>query len=207
MTSKAAKLKEVNGVKKDISWNAEIRKPLRDRRVDEAKGKGKNEIRYISVENPMFSHDHPVSRTNPKRVHSPVNMRESPATWMFCHNQIDYAEYEAARKYRAIYEASHGFSVGSMDHSNIRVDGGESGDGFSDRQLDAIKVINSIKKLINNDYETFQKVFGYCEFLKDSQYTRWKKSVKYKELKDSLSVLVEYFDLSNKVGVYWKDVS
>lgn len=156
----------------------------------------KAEVISVEVDNPHFSSDHAESITNPKRVYANINMRESPALWMFSHNWIDSAQFEAAGILRKLFEVSEvGVSV-SMAFDKEPVDGGKPVERFSDRARDARNRLVDIHKFLGKEkYELVRKVCGYCIFIKEIEATQWGRRVKTKLFKEALSDLVEFFDL------------
>lgn len=110
MTSKAAKLKEVNGVEKDISWNAEIRKPLRQRRVEEAKAQAQTDKKSTVRR---------VDRTEYESLIRSMTPDQSQAAEIFL--QL----YHGGQR-----------GVPAMDASRIVVDGGKIGFEIPDNVID-----------------------------------------------------------------------
>lgn len=110
MTSKSAKLKEVNGIEKDISWHAEIRKPLRQRRVDEARAQ---------------------AQTNKKSTVRRVDRTEYESLI----RSMTPDQSQAAEIFLQLYHGGQR-GVPAMDCSRIVVDGGKIGFEIPDNVID-----------------------------------------------------------------------
>ncbi len=101
-------------------------------------------IAFVETKNPLFNPSHPESSTNPTRIQSPFDMRESYVGYLWVNGTISDAEKKAADKIRHAYEALGGSGAGSIDHAKEKVDGGKSRDPITQRQADASKVLREV---------------------------------------------------------------
>lgn len=73
------------------------------------------------------------------RISVPCNMRESPIEHMAARKRIDGAQKDAADRYRDLYERAQLGPLRAIDPVKEKLDGGGSGDAFSDGMLEAAR--------------------------------------------------------------------
>ena len=121
----------------------------------------KQEPVEVQIDNPMFSPDHKVGRTNPLKISATINVRESPIGLLAHRGIINKAQVEAAAEFRKLWEAMGGAGVKAMDYSIDPVDGGGIAEPISIRQMDAAKKLRDLRAHIGvRPYDIVSKVVG-----------------------------------------------
>ncbi|MFG1184382.1 hypothetical protein [Xanthobacter aminoxidans] len=82
------------------------------------------------------------------RISVPCNTRESPIEHMAARKRIDAAQKAAADRYRAVYERAQLGPLRAMDPAKEKLDGGGSGDAFSDGMLDAARELAATNRSV-----------------------------------------------------------
>lgn len=162
------------------------------RKTKTQEGHSKVQVRFLDMENPNWEPGKDGVNGIPRKTRLAVNMRESPAMWLFSHKHIGEADLRAANRVRMLYEASGWVGVQSIDYTITKVDGGNRSDGLTDRRQAAAKELNQLQAMIGKaDYELLQKVCGECVFPKDLADTEWKRKVLSRRLRAILAQVSE----------------
>lgn len=153
----------------------------------------KQEPVEVSVDNPMFSPDHKVGRTNPLKVTATINLRESAITTMTVQRVIDAAQRRAADWFREQWERAGGSGAAAMDYTKERVDGCGVTEAITDRQLDAGKELACVSRLVGViAFNILVKVAGQGMAIKDIAKSQREVKTTADYLKDALTVIAEY---------------
>ena len=114
---------------------------------------GKFELAEASVQNPY----------DPRGGYEDVvrNIRECPTDQMYARGQIDNAQEEAARLYRALVEASEGGSHGVVDTSYEPVDRSPQRDSaLTDRRRQAAQKLHEISAVVGKESEAMLRAIA-----------------------------------------------
>ena len=159
------------------------------------KWRSKADLYATDVDNPYFSADHPVSGSNPRRVKVVKNLRESAIETLFARKRLDEAQKRAADRFRATWEACGG-SVGAMDYSQLRVDGGGAKDPISDRQVDASKTLRACRDVLGQrNYDLVVRVAAQGLSFADITTVERARNTMADNLRDSLDDLARMWGM------------
>lgn len=150
----------------------------------------------IEVDNPHYSERHAGAAGNPRKVQAAYNPKESPAAWYRAKLIIQEHEYQAASRFRGLYERVGGSGVKAFDYGKEFVDGGNVTDGLTDAKAMAGKELaEAHDKLGSAGYLLVEAVCGQCFWMKDiypDQYTQRKQMKTLRECLDELAVMWGY---------------
>lgn len=104
-------------------------------------------LRAVTVANPYFN---PGDATNPRTIQAVVNIRESAAVMMHSRGRLDDAQFAAATKFRALWEAMYR-STRAIDYGREPVDGGTRAEPITERQMFAADQLRHIRPLLGED--------------------------------------------------------
>lgn len=162
----------------------------------------------VEVDDPYFNRAHVETRGNSQKIRAMVNARESPALWMYMHNNIDTAQFEAAKHFRKLYETAQGTGIQSQDFTKEPVDGGYMADPLTDRRQRAAKELAAAHDVLGRaGYLLVESVCAHCMEVAELYHTDWARKRERKNLKDCLERLVSYWGLKAQKGVYYRDAT
>lgn len=166
-------------------------------------------VKTLYVDNPNYNGAYDGERSNPKRVPATVNMRESPALWLYSHNQIDEAQFRAAQLFRSHYERSGGAGVSAIDTTKDVVDGGVGvSDGLTDARQRAAKALNEAHHALGAEtFKLVETVCGECHFISQFIKSEWAARMAAKQLKEALLELAELWCLKSRERRFYRDAS
>jgi len=167
------------------------------------KNKEKSHIIWMEVDNPDFSASHEEGKLgNPKRITAALNSRESPALWLFQHNQIDRAQYAAAVHFRRLYEQTAGSGIKAVNWLQEPVDGGAMVDTLTDARMNAAKELKRARELLGNQaiYDLVEMVCGQCWWVKDINIYVTKRQQLHagKQLRLALEALSDFWGYTRR---------
>jgi len=150
-----------------------------------------------TVDNPMFSRDHPASRSNPRQIKAILNHGESPIAAMYHRKEqtgIDEIDVRTAGEFRRLFEAAAGGSFGSSGDIKEFVDGGGYPDILTDRQARAAKDLAAVHVHLGSvTYAAVERVCGQCLFINQIDTRRRTQDAISEQLKAGLK----------KLAIYW----
>lgn len=165
---------------------------------------GHLEIRWVTIENPDFADQHDERLGNPRYITAPVNMRESPVTWMLAHGKLDAAQAEAGARFRRLHELSGGADLSGMDTTKEPVDGGGFPDVLTDRKSRAAKELAQARVVLGfAGYDLVMQVCGQCLWIKDIEPTKHRQIVAANRLRLCLTALAEFWGLQSRPYRSW----
>jgi hypothetical protein len=153
----------------------------------------KMEVVETVVDNPMFSTDHDVSRTNPLKTKAYINIRESPLGLLAAKGLLTAAQLKAGSQFRALWEQL-GSSIKAMDYSKDPVDGGGMSEPISIRQMQAGLDLKECRKVLGpRHYDVLVKVLGQGIEVSKLGKTRRERDTYMDYLKHALEDLAEHW--------------
>ncbi len=111
----------------------------------------KNRKPTVMVDNPYFNPAAPADRTNPPKIRARVNRRESYPVYLFHRRTIDEAEFIAAKRACAAYEAIGGAGARAIDYSRQPVDGGQIAQTVTEAQLYASQTLHQMLAVLGSE--------------------------------------------------------
>jgi len=149
-----------------------------------------------TVDNPMFSRDHPESKGNPRKVSAKFNKKESPIVWMYTQRErtgVTALHVETASKFRTYFEAAAGGSFGSSGDIKEFVDGGGFPDILTDRQAWGARRLAAVRGFLDQQtYDVVRDVCGIGLFISQLDSRRRTRDALSKRLKDGLDRLAPF---------------
>lgn len=112
-----------------------------------------------TVDNPYYNPAHD-DKANPKHIKAMVSVSDAPSFW-HSRKLITDSEYQAALRFRRIYEAAQA-GAQAIDYSAVKVDTFGPVDPISAHQLDAVRELVKIEQLLGGDYGLTVKLCGLC---------------------------------------------
>lgn len=162
----------------------------------------------VEVDDPYFNASHAESRGNTRKTTAMVNARESPALWMYTHNNIDTAQFEAAKHFRKLYETAQGTGIQSQDFMKEPVDGGYMPEPLTDRRQRAAKELAAAHNVLGRaGYLLVESVCAHCMEVAQLYSTDWARKRERRNLKDSLDRLASFWGFKTRRGVYYRDAA
>lgn len=117
-------------------------------------------LRAVTVPNPYFSRAHEGTAGNPRQIDAVVNIRESAAVMLYSRGRIDDAQFAAATKFRALWEAMCR-CTSAIDYGREPVDGGRIADPISERQMFAADQLRHVRPLLGEEgYWLISRICG-----------------------------------------------
>lgn len=166
-------------------------KRRRVKRVQPIQGVG---FVMIEVDNPGYQPQHDGATANPRKIQAAYNPKESPAAWYRSKRIIQEHEYQAASRFRMLYERCGGSGVKALDYGKETVDGGIGPqDGLTDaRAMAGRELADAHDKLGHAGYLLVEATCGQCFWMKDiypDRYTQRKQMGVLRECLDELSIM------------------
>lgn len=162
------------------------------------------EFGEVTVENPMFSYDHPEGPGNVRNIPAITNVRESPLAFMYCNKDrhgnrgIDEAQLAAGSYFRELYETTAGATIQAIDTTKEPVDGGKISDGLTDKRFRAAKELEAARlKLGDTGYRLVEQVCGECKWLNQIEPTKHYQRLASDRLKDCLETLAIFWGMAS----------
>ena len=176
----------------------------RKRKQVERLGHAQTQEQQIQVDNPYYNKAQEGEPGNDRTIKATINMRESTPAYWFYRGIIDAAQYEAAKEFRRLWEATGGKGAGSFDYSKPKVDGGTMADPISIRQMDATLKLKEIHNLIGpKAYELVLKVCAQSIWVKDLSNSRAERDYLSEQCKEMLTRIAEYWGYKDrKISAY-----
>lgn len=161
------------------------------------------EIVTRDVENPYFAPEHPVSKSNPRKIAATINVRESTIEALYARGLLDDAQKRAADRFRAIWEALGGSGASAMDYAREVVDGGKGRDPITDRQLAAGMDLKRASDALQKAHGVYAvRLVGYIcgdgHSINALAETRRQRSTMTDNLRDYLDVMAQHWDYSTR---------
>jgi hypothetical protein len=124
-------------------------------------GNRKAEVKFVEADNPNYSKVHAGAPGNPKTVTVAYNLRESPIAMMAAKGHITTHQLQAANEFRRLWESLGGSGAPALDYSLEKVDGGQSKDPISLRQMQAGKALKECRMVLGRrHFDIVEKVAG-----------------------------------------------
>lgn len=146
----------------------------------------------VEVDNPHFSRDHMEGNGNRRKITAMMNMKESITAHWWHRELIELPEYQAATRFRAIWERSGGTGASAFDYSIEKVDGGTQSDPVSVSRAQAVSELVNVRLRYGEDaYNLLIALCGQCQPISNispSKRKQQKQSEKCRELLASLAV-------------------
>lgn len=162
-------------------------------------------VRVGTVENPYYMQDHGDESPTARYIQAPINMRESPITWMLAHDKVDQAQAKAATRFRQLHEMSGGGDLQAMDYMKEPVDGGGFPEIITDRKAQAAKELGEVRTVLGvAGYTLVMQVCGQCIWLKDIEPTKRRQVEAGKALRQCLTVLAEHWGYRSQPIRAWR---
>jgi hypothetical protein len=161
------------------------------------------EYQVRDVDNPYYAPEHPVSKSNPRKISATINVRESTVEALYARGLIDDAQRRAADRFRALWEDLGGSGAGAMDYAREVVDGGKGRDPITDRQLSAgmdMKRASDALKAAHGEYAV--RLVGYIcgngHSINALAETRRQRSTMTDNLRSYLDALAVHWNYSTR---------
>lgn len=162
----------------------------------------------VKIENPEHAFQHDEKLGNPKFIHAPFNMRESPVTWMLKQKTIDEAQAKAASRFRSLYEAAGGAGVKALNYTKEPVDGGGFPDVLTDRKHRAGLELAEVQNFLGRaGFGLVEQICGQCIWIKDIEPTKYRQIKTGKRLKECLTALAQFWNYQSRPITSWRKVS
>lgn len=153
----------------------------------------------VMVENPYWKSGQAEDRVNPRFTEARINPRESAIYELVKKKVIDYAQAQAADRFRAFFERMGGRGVQAIDYGKEPVDGGGHYDPHDVSQLEAGRELDRCRSLLGvYDFNLVELVAGkrhslheICGSRRDREFTSWR-------LRLALTALAQMWKLQTK---------
>jgi len=156
-------------------------------------------LRAVTVANPYYTPAHDGEAGNPLTVPAIINIRESAITMLASRGRIDAAQFAAATRFRALWEAICR-SMRAIDYGQEPVDGGGRADPIGHRQMHAAEELRRIRPLLGEeDFWLVSRICGEGYFLGEVVRPGSSKRAKLRaarDLREYLDLLCELWNLS-----------
>jgi len=153
---------------------------------------GRVEVTTYEIDNPDWDASRDGLPGFPRRISAALNMRESPAMWMYVHGQIDHAHMQAASEFRRLHEMAGGAGIQAIDTTKEPVDGRSHYEPITDAMMLAARKLRQAHAVLGPErYRLVEAVCGDCVWIKDLADTRRGRSAMADLLRDCLDVLAE----------------
>lgn len=157
------------------------------------------ELAPAQVDNPMWSRAHDGDKTNPRKISAVINIRESPAAYLFARGSIDEAQLKAADQFRRLFEAMGGSGARAIDWRKEAVDGGKFPDPIGTHAIDAGKKLAKAYEAVTHVHGIFAwSLLGrVCGEGVHITGTRREVATGIDNLKAYLDVLTEHWQMAS----------
>ncbi|PKA39663.1 hypothetical protein CWR43_30830 [Rhizobium sullae] len=158
-------------------------------------------LRPTLVPNPYFSRAHREDATNPRTIPAIINIKESAVVMLYSRGRLDDAQFAAASKFRALWEAVCR-STRAIDYGREPVDGGRRADPIGERQMHAADQLRRVRPLLGEQgYWLVARICGEGYSLGEVVRPRGSKRAKLNaanDLRTCLDKLCELWNLATR---------
>lgn len=162
-------------------------------------GNRQAEVRLVEIDNPHYSKTHAGAPGNPKTVTAAYNLRESPIAMMAAKGHITTHQLQAANEFRRLWEALGGSGAPALDYSLEKVDGGESKDPISLRQMHAGKMLKECRLVLGRrHFDIVEKVAGEGRTISELGSSKRERFTLADYLRDALDDLAVHWGFQKR---------
>ena len=157
----------------------------------------------MKLENPHWTRANDGEHWAPRYIHPVVNLRESAIVELFVKKALDEAQFEAAEKFRRLFEALGGKGARAMDYTREFVDGGRFPDPIGDAQIDAGKKLAAAYEHLTKQHGLYawrlvSYICGEGRSIRELTETRRQRDTMADNLRLYLDCLCVHWNLGTK---------